>query len=971
MTGDADQKATDTPKIARLLSRPTVTLGHSESTDRHLQLDLSRGAVVVGFQQRSWWEFVLHKFGAHLVQSIMVTGHARGMTSPAPASLVTRVSTAYDAWRRIDSTQASILLIDGRLPALTDSIWLDPHLELVVATGGNRRTWTKYSASLAVHGWTCGRQLVHHAEQGGVTDGAHYFYTCCRPGPLPIVRPRGLRQDLRCILKAGQPGRRAAAPTSDGRVIGTTVNWCRSGVASCRGLLPSRGRLPQVRTLFGKNWWVDRRLQPMELLLAWDVPEMYLRSLSVGDQERLSQCRLTPLRCREALATGWLHSVAAGLGGSDGEVLNALSPDSRGIKRRGEEPSKGLMVGRKRPKESRIETMKFRTAVLPADSNASGDAVVDSKKRGTIRPHDELMEANKIPRKSPSSVAVAEEEDVDLMDVATKSSTKTLRKSPPSVTVAEEEDYRRFRDDGDVAQTDVTKAVKSDHARTPTEYWNRELLEPFKDFIMKREWRGAVLTLRKFSWSWLRRKTTRSFGEWRRHIVARGLRVSKESMEAGRDAIGRFANSTLWKWPQGSRCFFWMWPLEFQERIRDGIKLWLTEHLKPFRKAQSIAKEKDVVDKIKKKLADVRAKGYVEPGWVESLTAFFAVPKGLDDLRMVYDGTVSGLNEVLWAPWFPLPTVESMLRAVEPGTYMADNDVGEMFLNFMLHEEVRKLAGVDFTLYFPDEVSTDAGRLWERWARCAMGLRTSPYQAIQAMTWAKEIILGDRLDQENVFRWDRVVFNLPGMVDYDPSKSWACKVRKDGTLACDVFIYVDDCRYTGPTRQETWKASQRGSSILGRLGIQDASRKRRYPSTEAGAWAGSVVHSSNGTVAKLLTQERWDKARKGIRWIKDTLDAAPDRMIPRKALASWRGFLIYVGRTYRQLVPYFRGIHATLDGWRADRDEDGWKIPGYFDHLNFDEEDCGDIKYRVNGGLPDMVKAVPRDWISTWKHYWN
>lgn len=83
-------------------------------------------------------------------------------------------------------------------------------------------------------------------------------------------------------------------------------------------------------------------------------------------------------------------------------------------------------------------------------------------------------------------------------------------------------------------------------------------------------------------------------------------------------------------------------------------------------------------------------------------------------------------------------------------------------------------------------------------------------------------------------------------------------------------------------------------------------------------------------------------------------------MIPRKALASWRGFLIYVGRTYRQLVPYFRGIHATLDGWRADRDEDGWKIPGYFDHLNFDEEDCGDIKYRVNGGLPDMVKAVPR-----------
>jgi hypothetical protein len=47
---------------------------------------------------------------------------------------------------------------------------------------------------------------------------------------------------------------------------------------------------------------------------------------------------------------------------------------------------------------------------------------------------------------------------------------------------------------------------------------------------------------------------------------------------------------------------------------------------------------------------------------------------------------------------------------------MADIDVGEMFLNFTMHERMQPYAGVDFTLYFPEELTK--GRklmLWERW----------------------------------------------------------------------------------------------------------------------------------------------------------------------------------------------------------------------------------------------------------------
>jgi hypothetical protein len=70
------------------------------------------------------------------------------------------------------------------------------------------------------------------------------------------------------------------------------------------------------------------------------------------------------------------------------------------------------------------------------------------------------------------------------------------------------------------------------------------------------------------------------------------------------------------------------------------------------------------------KLDKIWKRGYVEAGYVESLISFFDVEKGSDDIRMVYDGSASGLNDKLWAPWFPLPTLDSLLRSVEPGTFM-------------------------------------------------------------------------------------------------------------------------------------------------------------------------------------------------------------------------------------------------------------------------------------------------------------
>ena len=43
--------------------------------------------------------------------------------------------------------------------------------------------------------------------------------------------------------------------------------------------------------------------------------------------------------------------------------------------------------------------------------------------------------------------------------------------------------------------------------------------------------------------------------------------------------------------------------------------------------------------------AGVRSRGYVGEGQVESLICFLAVQKGASDIRIVYDGTRSGLND--------------------------------------------------------------------------------------------------------------------------------------------------------------------------------------------------------------------------------------------------------------------------------------------------------------------------------------
>jgi hypothetical protein len=208
---------------------------------------------------------------------------------------------------------------------------------------------------------------------------------------------------------------------------------------------------------------------------------------------------------------------------------------------------------------------------------------------------------------------------------------------------------------------------------------------------------------------------------------------------------------------------------------------------------------------MKERLETVGFRRYVEAGLVSALTSFFDVMKGDGDIRMVFNGTLSGPNSALWAPWFCLPNTTTHMRIFEPGTFMADVDIGEMFLNFFLDPRIQLFAAVEFTKFYPEELDETKKFIWERWNRCALGFRPCPFVTIQALAWLEEKIFGNRNDLGNVLHCKSLKMNLPGSAMYDTSKPRVYKEREYyGNIAADCLVYVDDLRPTGPSEEECW-----------------------------------------------------------------------------------------------------------------------------------------------------------------------
>jgi hypothetical protein len=530
---------------------------------------------------------------------------------------------------------------------------------------------------------------------------------------------------------------------------------------------------------------------------------------------------------------------------------------------------------------------------------------------------------------------------------------KPLEKAPLS----------KLLDSGVASATVTDKASKADDAAVPVFLWdaqccagidmtNRDRLEVIRAFGVLRE---------KFLLPRWKRNVGRHFRSWIATMdESGGWRDAADrarSLEAGGKSLFYSSQASWWEWDAGSFPLFWRWQSEFMREIRDGMPPRFKHEPPSCMERQRPNRDPNFAKKERSKVLKVIRRGYlvvVALGLVRSLMHYFSVKKGEDDIRMVYDGSKCKLNAATFAPWFAVPTSSSLERTVLPHTVQADNDFADMFLNFQLHEEMKKYTGVDVTDLLNDEEAaeeigrfTSAEDVYTVWDRPAMGLTASPYQAVQTATRGKRVMLGDRKDPKNPFAWDEVVLNAPGQADYDPTLPWIYKARGDTLIASDIHTYIDDNRSTANSSQGAWQASSKVAKVCAWLGMQDAARKRRAPSQAPGAWAGTVIRTDGTTVEKMVSQSRWDKTREKIRWIDRQLTNAsqdedldsncPKGHLPHKKLESIRGFLVYVSRTYQEFVPLLKGIHLTLDSWRKGRASSGWrKEVDIFDDEDFE-----------------------------------
>lgn len=73
-----------------------------------------------------------------------------------------------------------------------------------------------------------------------------------------------------------------------------------------------------------------------------------------------------------------------------------------------------------------------------------------------------------------------------------------------------------------------------------------------------------------------------------------------------------------------------------------------------------------------------------------------------------------------------------------------------------------------------------------------------------------------------------------------------------------------------------------------------------------------------------VAQDKWDKAKTQVEEIIAMIKINPNRLDHKHLEQVW-GFLQYVTHTYSGMTPYMIGFHLTIDGWRGNRLDTGWR----------------------------------------------
>eukprot|EP00804_Cyclotella_cryptica_P021990 CCRYP_000920-RA/>CCRYP_000920-RA protein AED:0.38 eAED:-0.41 QI:0/0/0/1/0/0/2/0/602 len=299
-----------------------------------------------------------------------------------------------------------------------------------------------------------------------------------------------------------------------------------------------------------------------------------------------------------------------------------------------------------------------------------------------------------------------------------------LAYSTPTITTPSQELMDLIRD-----TTIGKKAVRSDNTEVPVSLWDiriktdstidrTKVFTAFRNYWRRLFQRYLYLDFLATIWE--------EFGDnWFNNPTLKrsenGQHTKLGHLISGATNALFYANKTnFFEYLSGSKTFYFRFPVFHRKMTRDGAKLFFEkpgpkltprqlEHAQPAFSDSAAKKE------VKKKVLKVKDRRYINHALGHSFHhQIFCCAKRRRIGEVVYDATASGLNECTWAPSFWLPTVDSLVRALDEDSWMADRDIGDMFLNFELHHKAWNYVGVDLAPVLDEAEKKDLQR-WHHW----------------------------------------------------------------------------------------------------------------------------------------------------------------------------------------------------------------------------------------------------------------
>jgi len=427
------------------------------------------------------------------------------------------------------------------------------------------------------------------------------------------------------------------------------------------------------RSVFSRGGTVVRSLSPSELSRVYDLPPFLGSMYTRHDPATLPWLASCPVKLLVHVGHHFVSRME-----NTGPDLSTHSPDPSGSKTISSGPgTTGLTTGHQ-PDPPSLKTISSCLGKISSPGTGLTNDRRDWSQKATPKAQgDELHPV------LPTLPRVREEASVSSQIVLSSHPEgpvnprglegMTDQEQPPLSELGE-----MSGEEQEIWSQQFMKSVKADDATTPVHLWDERVwsvhhisarrqsfqaryhhcpLDSFRGFLLRR-WK---INVRQSFQRYLRE----AYGTTWSKLGQRGSRLTAD-LRSGRECLWHAMEAEWWEWSQGSRPFFWRWPSSLRDLARDGFPPYISSVLPQYTRPQPVERDPQVRQKVATKLAGVRDKRYVCKGTVTSLTSYFSVPKGDQDIRLVYDVSKSGLNKSLWAPNFGLPMVDTLTRGITP-----------------------------------------------------------------------------------------------------------------------------------------------------------------------------------------------------------------------------------------------------------------------------------------------------------------